>query len=141
MTHLQTEIILNAPNEKVWNTLVDFQAYKSWNPFIISSSGKAVVGEKLTNTMLHKGKPTTFTPVITKVEIHKELEWLGSGSMGAFKGRHYFKLEDLGNGQTKLIHGEHFSGILRGIVMRMIGEDTLKSFQKMNKALKEVVEG
>lgn len=140
MSHLKTEIILNAAPEKVWNTLTDFSNYKNWNPFIISSEGEAEVGQRLTNTMLNKGKPNTFKPVVTKVQTHQEFEWLGSGLLGMFKGRHYFILEDLGNNQTKLIHGEYFSGLLSGLVLRMIGEDTLQNFQKMNKALKEVVE-
>ena len=86
------------------------------------------------------GKPP-FQTYHHKSEPKQEFEWLGSGLMGMFKGRHYFILEDLGNGQTKLIHGEKFSGLLSGLILKMIGDDTLKNFQKMNKALKEVVEG
>ena len=141
MKHLKTEIILNAPKEKVWNTLTDFSNYANWNPFIVSSAGEPVLGQRLKNTMISRGKPTVFKPVVTKADLHREFEWLGSGMLGMFKGRHYFILEDLGEGRTKLIHGEHFSGLLSGPVMKMIGDDTLKNFQLMNQALKEVVEG
>ncbi len=140
MTHLKTEIILNAPKETVWNTLTAFDQYEKWNPFIVSSKGKAVLGTKLTNKMLNNGKANVFKPVVTKVEPNREFEWLGSGLLGMFKGRHYFILEELGNEQTKLIHGEKFSGLLSGIILKMIGDETLQNFQKMNKALKEVVE-
>lgn len=140
MKHLQTEIILNASPEKVWSVLIDFENFENWNPFIVASTGKPVVGEKLTNKMLLNGKPSVFTPTVTKVVPQVEFEWLGSGLLGMFKGRHYFKLEDLGNGQTKFIHGEHFSGLLSGLIMNQIGDETMKQFQKMNKALKEVVE-
>ncbi|MEM8901076.1 MAG: SRPBCC domain-containing protein [Bacteroidota bacterium] len=140
MPHLKTEIILNASPEKVWQTLTDLANYQHWNPFITSSKGEAIVGKKITNTMVLNGKTNIFTPVITKAEPQKKFEWLGSGMMGMFKGRHYFMLEKLRENQTKLIHGEKFSGLLSGLIMRMIGDETLKCFQKMNHALKEQVE-
>ena len=141
MKQLRTEIILNASTEQVWKGLTDFESYKNWNPFIVSLEGELKKGGKLKATMLNKGKKNIFKPMITKLEENREFEWLGSGLLGMFKGRHYFQLEDLGNGQTKLIHGESFSGLLSGPIMKMIGEDTLKNFQAMNKGLKEVVEG
>lgn len=140
MPQLKTEIILNASKEKVWDVLTSFDTYKNWNPFIIASTGKAIEGQSLENTMILNGKENTFKPVITKVIEHQEFEWLGSGFFGMFKGRHYFKLEEINSNQTKLIHGEYFSGLLSGIIMKMIGDDTLKHFQAMNKALKEEVE-
>ena len=141
MTQLRTEIILNASPEKVWSTLTDLSNYANWNPFIVSSEGEPAVGQRITNTMISRGKPTVFNPVVTKFEPGREFEWLGSGMLGMFKGRHYFQLEDLGEGRTKLIHGEQFSGLLSGLIMKLIGDDTLKNFQRMNQALKEVVEG
>ncbi len=140
MQELKTEIILNASPDKVYAILTDMEKYEAWNPFLVASKGKAEVGERLENTMLHNGKRQVFKPIVTKANSGKEFEWLGSGFMGLFKGRHYFILEDLGNGQTKLIHGENFSGLLSGLIMRMIGEETLRNFQAMNKALKERVE-
>lgn len=141
MKELKTEIILNAPKETVWNTLLHFEAYGDWNPFILSVKGEAKEGTYLTNTMINNGQKMVFKPIVTKVEEHRCFEWLGSAMGGAFKGRHYFILEDLGNAQTKLIHGEQFTGLLSSLILRMIGEATLGSFQKMNKALKERVEG
>lgn len=140
MKELKTEIILNATPDKVWNALLDFGAYASWNPFIPSIKGEAKVGGQLTNTMVNKGKEMVFKPRVTKVEENKCFEWLGATMGGLFKGRHYFILEDLGNNQTKLIHGEKFTGLLSNPVIAMIGEETLLNFQRMNKALKNKVE-
>lgn len=140
MKELRTEIILNATTDKVWETLTNVEAYASWNPFIVSSEGEAKLGGRLTNTMMNKGKANVFKPIITRFEPQKAFEWLGSGLLGMFKGRHYFMLEDLGEGKTKLVHGEKFSGLLSGPIMKMIGDDTLRNFQSMNKALKNRVE-
>ncbi|MEK6481969.1 SRPBCC domain-containing protein [Catalinimonas sp. 4WD22] len=140
MKELKTEIILNAPKEQIWKVLTDFPNYGSWNPFIVSIEGKPVLHSRLKNTLMSKGKPMVFKPVITRLEENKVFEWLGSGFLGTFKGRHYFILEKLGDGKTKLIHGEQFSGLLSGPILKMIGDDTLLNFQSMNKALKERVE-
>jgi hypothetical protein len=133
---LKTEVILKAPKEKVWEILTDTEKYSEWNPFIISVKGEMKHGAKITNVMVNGGKENTFDPVITIFEKHKEIEWLGSGLGGMFKGRHYFKLIETGNGEIKMIHGEKFSGLLSGLIIQMIGEDTLNNFKSMNKALK-----
>lgn len=140
MKELRTEIILNAPQAQIWQVLTDFQNYPTWNPFIVSIEGKPVLHSRLKNTLMSKGKPMVFTPIVTRVEENHAFEWLGSGFLGTFKGRHYFILEEVGKGQTKLIHGEKFSGLLSGPILKMIGDDTLLNFQRMNKALKERVE-
>ena len=68
------------------------------------------------------------------------LEWLGKAPLGIFNGQHYFKLEAINSTQTKLIHGENFSGWLRGMIMKRIGNATRESFIQMNKNLKKLVE-
>ncbi len=40
-------------------------------------------------------------------------------------------------GQTELIHGEQFSGLLSGPIMRMIHAETVQGFELMNRALRE----
>jgi len=131
---------MNASKETVWKTLMDFENYASWNPFIVSIKGKPILDSQLINTMVNNGKETVFKPVVTRVEVNQNFEWLGQALMGMFKGRHYFILEDIGHGQTKLIHGEKFSGLLSGIIMSMIGKDTQQNFENMNTALKKRVE-
>ena len=75
---LHTEIEIEASPGTVWGILTDFDRYEDWNPFIVSSSGKAVVGEKLTNRLQPVGgKAMTFKPTVTEVSDQKSLEWLG----------------------------------------------------------------
>lgn len=140
MKSIQTEIIINAPADKVWNILTDFSNYPNWNSFIISVEGELEQGGKLKNTMIIEGEKNVFKPTITKVETNKYFEWLGKLPLGIFKGRHYFELESISPNQTKLIHGEKFSGWLRGIIMKKIGEATRNNFIKMNKELKMLAE-
>lgn len=136
MKELKTEIIIHAKREKVWSVLVDFAAYPEWSTFIKSIEGEAKIGARLRNTLQPMGREQVFKPVVTRLEEGAAFEWLGSLPLGLFKGRHYFLLESLGENQTKLVHGEVFSGLLRGLIMSSIGEDTLRGFQAWNKAIK-----
>ena len=138
MKSIQTEILINADAATVWNILTDFSRYSEWNPFIRNSEGIAKVGTKLTNTMHLEGqKPQTFTPVIPQVEPLQSFRWRGSlGVRGLFDGEHYFRIEPQGERQVRLIHGEQFSGILSGMILKMIGAATEQGFIAMNNALK-----
>ncbi len=140
MKELRTEIIINASCEKVWQVLTRFTEYPAWNPFIISIQGKAEQGGVLKTTMVQKGKQHHFAPIITNFKEEEQLEWLGKLPLGLFKGNHYFHLERLQPKQTRLLHGERFSGILSGLILNKIGEDTLQGFRQMNLALKQRAE-
>jgi hypothetical protein len=123
---------------------MDFDSYHQWNPFIqsIVGSGQLAVGNQITVRMKAGDKKTqTFKPNVKVMEPAKEFRWLGSlGIKGIFDGEHYFLLEKITPTQTRFTQGEHFSGILRGLIMGMIGEDTRKGFEAMNEALKKKLE-
>ncbi|MEO0473914.1 MAG: SRPBCC domain-containing protein [Bacteroidota bacterium] len=136
MKEIQTEVTINSSADKVYAVLTDFSAYHEWNPFIISSKGKAEAGSILTNTMLSKGKEQVFRPEILVAEAGKRLEWLGKMPLNLFNGQHYFEIVPIGENQVILRHGEHFSGLARPLIMAMIGEDTRRGFEAMNQALK-----
>lgn len=137
---LETEVLFDAPVENVWIVLTDNEKYFEWNPFIISSTGKMKLGARITNVMVNQGSETIFTPIITEYKENEALEWLGSGLGGMFKGTHYFRLTESEDGKTKMLHGEEFSGLLSGLIMRMIANDTQANFGLMNEALKKRVE-
>ena len=141
MKELTAEIIVNAPRAAVWPILTDFARYAEWNPFIVASEGQAVVDTRLINQMKQGETLFTFKPRVTQVTEESYLEWLGHlGIPGLFDGRHYFRLEKLTPGTTKLIQGERFSGLLSGTVLKKIGEQTHAGFVAMNRALKEQAE-
>ena len=142
MSHaIRTEIIINAPKEKVWEVLTDFEKYPQWNSFIIEVQGRAIAGSRLRNTMLNGESKMVFKPKMLKVEKYRYFDWLGSLFFkGLFDGHHQFELEAISPNQTKLKHSENFSGILSGMILKKIGSDTRNSFVRMNQALKQVAE-
>ena len=141
MKNLQTEIIINAPAEKVWSILTDFEKFPQWNPFIVKLEGKPEVNTRLRAELKNGDGVSVFKPRVLVAEKNKAFEWLGSLPVpGIFNGHHYFRIEALNAGQSKFIHGENFSGLLAGFIMNKIGEQTRDGFIGMNKALKERAE-
>lgn len=141
MKALQTQIIIHAEISKVWNVLMDFEAYPNWNPFIRSINGTKKIGEKLTVFIKPPdGNGMTFKPVILNLDPGKEFRWKGKlGIHGIFDGEHYFLLEHVDAGVTRFVHGEKFSGILVPLMGGLL-EKTKIGFESMNESLKEQCE-
>lgn len=134
---IQTEIIINSTKEKIWEILIDTEKYKEWNPFIVSMSGKIKEGERLVNVMKNGKGTITFKSKVLKVIEYEYFEWMGHLLVpGLFDGQHYFKLEDIRPGQVKLTQGENFKGLLSGMVLKKIGDETKMKFIAMNNAIK-----
>lgn len=141
MKSIQTRTTINAPAHLVWETLMNFDNYPTWNPLILSLSGEAKVNSEL---QLHIQPPNQkgmqFQPKVLIVDPNQEFRWKGKLLIpGLFDGEHYFQLREL-NGKTELIHGEKFSGLLSSFIFAKIGDSTLAGFEMMNHALKQHVE-
>lgn len=143
MRSIRTEIEINASAKEVWNVLMNHQSYHEWNPFIKKISGSTNLGESFEVTIQSGEKdPMKFKPIVLVNKVNQEFRWVGKlGIKGVFDGEHYFILEQAGPNQTKFIHGENFTGLLSGLLMMMIGKDTERGFNEMNKAIKLRVEG
>lgn len=139
MKEIKTVIHIHAPCEYVWNTLMDFKAYPSWNPFIRSIEGIPAPGNSISVTMSPPGSkhPMKFTPSVIKSEANREFRWLGHLFIkGIFDGEHYFIFEKLPNGSTAVHHGERFGGVLTPFLKGVL-KNTETGFKEMNVALKE----
>lgn len=138
MAHeLHTEIEIEASPETVWSILTDLPAYPDWNPFITSSEGVLAVGERLINRLEPPGgKAITIKPTVTEVVHGRSFEWLGRLVIPhLFDGRHRFELAPHGGG-TRLIHTEHFTGLLVPLLRKSLDTTTIAGFEAMNTALK-----
>jgi hypothetical protein len=83
----------------------------------------------------------TYKPKITSNNPNVYFEWVGHLYLkGLFDGRHYFKLEEVNEGKTKVTQGEYFSGVLANVILKSIWKNTEKGFTNMNLALKKEVE-
>lgn len=136
-----TEIVIDAPKERVFELLTNLAEYQNWNPFIVESKGTVKVGNILTNTMKNGDSQITFKPKVMCVEPNKKFEWLGKLWIGGlFDGHHYFHIIEINANRVNLVHGERFSGILAKLLLQKIGTETRNNFVAMNNALKQLAE-
>lgn len=134
---ITTEIIIHAPAELVWSVITSLSEYRNWNPFLIRAEGEIRAGAKLRNTMRNGNSTITFRPIVQQVKRPSYFDWIGHLFIpGIFDGHHYFRIEPLSNDQIKLVHGEHFEGLLSTFIFRKIGNDTRDNFIRMNEAIK-----
>ena len=136
MKRIESQVDLPAVPAVVWDQLVDGGAMGSWNPFITSLSGVLAVGERLRVRIVPVGgRPMTFKPRVTVAEPGKRLEWLGTmGVPGLFDGRHSFTLTPVGDGHTRLVQAEDFTGALVPLARSVLAK-TEAGFEAMNEAL------
>jgi hypothetical protein len=136
---IETQVAIKASPGKIWSILTDFSAMPSWNPFITAISGDVLPGSRLSVTVAPPGQSAmTFAPTVLAATPDKELRWLGTlANRWIFAGEHYFLLDPTPDGDTGLVHGERFSGILAPLIMRgRMLEATKDGFLAMNAALK-----
>lgn len=139
---LISSIDIEAPAEKVWELLIDFTAYPTWNPFITRAEGPVEVGGRLTLRMQPvSGSAVTLRPTVVEVVEGHRLRWQGRlGMRGLLDAEHLFILESHGATRSRLVQREHFSGLLVPFVQRSLDRGTLPAFHAMNAALKDRAE-
>jgi hypothetical protein len=138
---LRTEIEIDAPPERVWSVLTDFRRYPEWNPFITNIEGALSVGDTLD---LRVSPPESsehrLRPKLLVCEAPRELRWRGHLFIkGLLDGEHFFQVHDAGDGRTRFVHGEDFSGILLRFLNAQLTQ-VARGFVYMNLALKKRAE-
>ncbi|MHB8254809.1 MAG: SRPBCC family protein [Acidiferrobacter sp.] len=137
-----TTIDIRADIHAVWAVLTDFHAYPEWNPFIKQIHGYAEVGKRLQVHMTLDHKNYVFRPVVRRVAFSSELSWIGHLWMpGLFDGEHIFVLEPGGEGITRFIQKERFTGLLAVFLGWTLTRKARVGFESMNQALRDRAEG
>jgi hypothetical protein len=143
MTELVTEIEINSSAESVWASLMEFESYPKWNPFIREIKGAVEVGSVLAvHIKPEGGMGAKLSPKVIKADANKMFAWKGKfGVSGIFDGQHEFIIEPIDTARVRFIQREEFSGLLVPILWPMLEKNTRRGFVDMNRALKALVEG
>jgi hypothetical protein len=138
MRTLHTEIEIDAPAERVWDTLTNIADYSIWNRFIPHLAGILAPGERLEVRIEPPGGAAmTFRPTVLAVEPARRLRWVGHLlTPGLFDGEHQFEIHPLGPGRVRFVQQERFTGVLVPLFARNLDAHTLPGFTAMNAALK-----
>lgn len=142
MREIRTEIPIKAPAARVWQILIDFGSYPSWNPFIKRIEGRAEKGTTLKVWLESPGGlKLNLKPRIRRIREEREFRWLGHlWFPGIFDGEHYFELIPSPDGGIRFVHHETFSGLLVPLIWHTLNTYTRRGFEAMNRALKERAE-
>ncbi|WP_323783434.1 SRPBCC domain-containing protein [Thalassovita sp.] len=130
---IDTAIDLPAPVDAVWRVLTDIDAYPQWNPYHVHVEGVLQRGRKLTVKIVKpNGNSLTIHPRVLELEENRSLVW-GGGPAGLFRGVHWFDLDPINPGCTRLHHTEVFSGLF----VSYAELDAIEpGYERMNQALK-----
>src|SRR5690348_16322240 len=98
---IDTQIIIDAPPQRVWAVLIDFARYPEWNPFIRRIQGEPKAGGTLSVEMKPPdGRAVSFFADVIKAEPNSELRWIGNlWAPFLFAGQHAFEIQPIGPAQ------------------------------------------
>lgn len=139
MKQYHTHIEINAPVEKVWEVLTDFDSYPAWNPLVGSLKGQLTMGSSIATYIVPLQK--TYHPRIVVLEPQHEITWLGvQGARFLMAGKHYYRLEKISETKTQLFHGERFTGLFAYFIPQDLLQKMKAAFIKHNQLLKQRIE-
>ncbi|MGS1047451.1 SRPBCC family protein [Burkholderia glumae] len=123
----------------IWEIVSDSAAYPDWNHFITRVDGEFREGETIRIVLGAGPDAMTFNPTVLIVRPEQDQCWHGSVWIrGIFDGAHCIHLTTV-TGGTRLEQTESFSGLLVGRLTKDIIEETQRSFEAMNAAVKQRV--
>lgn len=125
----------------VWGILIDFGSYRRWNPFILSITGRAQVGNSIQVTQGVAIFGTQTLCELTHVREPRELRWLGRWVIpGTYSAERRFGIESLSRGGVRFHHSELYRGIVAALTRRRLRLVVEPAFAAMNLALKRRAE-
>jgi hypothetical protein len=88
---VQNDVTINAPLEKVWETVIDLPNYNKWNSQLFHLDGKISLNEQIHLKLSVTGTaPYEFHPKISRWKEKQQLAWIAiTGFPGVFDGEHF----------------------------------------------------
>ncbi|MEM7104263.1 MAG: SRPBCC domain-containing protein [Bacteroidota bacterium] len=136
-----TEITIDASREKVWEILVDYDNYHTWNPFCIKAETTKEIGTPFVMTIqMHPGKkPIKSKEIYSDHEAPKVIGWrLNWGFL--LKTHRLQVLEKVDEHTTHYFTEDKFWGLLTPLVMFLYRKPIQRGFDETAAALKAVCE-
>lgn len=125
--------------EVVWKHLTDFNSYPSWNPLVGKLEGEMKEGNTISTFIIPLGK--TYFPTLLAYKPMEEFVWQGvQGTEFLLAGKHYYRLEKISDTETRLLHGEWFTGFFSWFIPQSLLQKMESAFIEHNKILKHRIE-
>lgn len=134
MKRVDTVLEIHATPERVWEVLTGFGDYPAWNPIIPSIRGGTTLGDRVAFRIRLEGLPELrLVARVVRSDRAREFAWAG-GVRGVFLADHAFRLEPVGDSQTRLVHTETFAGVLPLAMGPLLG-NIQRSYETLNRSL------
>ncbi|MBX2963321.1 MAG: SRPBCC domain-containing protein [Cyclobacteriaceae bacterium] len=136
---IYTEIVIDAPKERVWTVLTDFNNIAQWSTTLQNLEGNLSNGSKTIVDYIFKGKLRKIKHTMVEFENGTQFGW--SDTIIPFvKDYHLFRVEDLKDGRTKFIQKDEVKGFFAFLVANMLMNEMSKTYPEFNQLLKYTVE-
>ena len=138
MKTYQAAVKIQASPQKIWDVLVDANAYPTWDPGMDHIEGQIAPGAKV--KFFTKLNPDqAFAVKVTTFEPGQKMVLTGGMPFGLFKSERTHSLTPMEDGQTLFNTEETFSGLLFPLFGSQI-PDLTDSFNQFAAGLKERAE-
>lgn len=97
-----------AAPERVWALLTDGPNFTHWNSAVTRFDGQVAVGQTLDIRV--PGIERSFAAKVSALEPKRRMVWQYGSPL--FQGEREFKVEPAGNGKTRFVMKDNFSGMM-----------------------------
>ncbi len=139
---IHTEVIIDAPVERVWAVLTDFEAMPEWSSTFRGLQGDFVDGATVVTTYRinpKRDRERTFEQTLM-IEDGRQFGWQGNVFAFGMRDNHQYILEPISDSQTRFIQSDECTG---GLTWAFGGRATsvmMRIYPAFNAELKERVE-
>ncbi len=133
---------IDAPIDRVWATLVDFERYPTWNRFTPEVHATLEVGAPVHMQVdMPRRSRRRMTEWINRVDPPRTLCWgVHLGSRWLLCANRWQQLETLDEDRTRYHTVDRLSGLLAPLVMLLYGEPMRRGFQSVADGLAAMFE-
>jgi hypothetical protein len=130
-----TTTVVQAPREKVWRLVVDFDAYPEWNPYLRSVQGRPAAGSTLEVRLEPRaGDAQDVSASVTVFKPPRKLRWRSRLLGPGVRDFEYEVIVDpLGPNRARVTQRARYEGWLTLLVD---ADDTRAGLEEMARALK-----
>ncbi|EDX87467.1 Hsp90 ATPase activator family protein, putative [Synechococcus sp. PCC 7335] len=140
MNGWETEVVINAPREMVWDQVTNFEAYSEWNPFVRKAQAEFVVGKKIQFLEdLEQFGQHWLEATFLSIDPYNAFVWKGYfGASFLFSVRHTFTFEAISKEETYFSQShKNFGLLIPYLALRGIYCVSYQKYLDFNQALKE----
>ena len=136
---IYTEVEIDAPKEKVWSVLTDFQQMPQWSKTLQNIEGSLTNGTKTKVVYIFKGKSRVIHHTMVDFEDGTQFGW--SDTLIPFaKDRHIYRVEAISDSRSRFVQTDEVKGPTALLVSGMLMAEMSKTYPIFNEALKAIVE-